>query len=44
MDEALTELGDYVLTRYRQMEADAESAIQAGIDDLRAHLAPSDES
>ena len=35
----LTTLGEYVLTRYRQMEADAERAIQAGVDDLRKHLA-----
>lgn len=39
----LTKLGSYVLARYRQMEADAESAIEAGVTDLRAHLAaPSD--
>lgn len=38
----LTELGVYVLERYRQMEADAEAAIEAGIDDLRSHLAGSE--
>ena len=35
----LTELGEFVLTRYRQMEADAERAIEAGVADLRQHLA-----
>ncbi|SDB48403.1 winged helix-turn-helix domain-containing protein [Bauldia litoralis] len=35
----LTELGEFVLARYRQMEADAESAIEAGVADLRQHLA-----
>ncbi|HET7717127.1 MAG TPA: LysR family transcriptional regulator [Bauldia sp.] len=37
----LTELGAHVLARYRQMEADAEAAIEAGIRDLRKHLARS---
>ena len=37
----LTELGAHVLTRYRQMEADAEAAIEAGVRDLRKHLARS---
>mgnify|MGYP000167650155 CR=1 FL=1 len=35
----LTELGTHVLARYRQMEADAEAAIEAGVTDLRALLA-----
>lgn len=35
----LTELGAHVLARYRQMEADAEAAIEAGVRDLRKHLA-----
>lgn len=35
----LTPLGEHVLTRYRQMEADAERAIEAGVTDLRKHLA-----
>ena len=35
----LTELGAYVLARYRQMEADAEAVIEAGVADLRSHLA-----
>jgi molybdate transport system regulatory protein len=35
----LTKLGDYVLKRYRKMEADAGKAIAAGISDLRKHLA-----
>ena len=35
----LTKLGDYVLKRYRKMEADAGKAIAAGIGDLRKHLA-----
>jgi len=36
----LTELGEHVLARYRQMETDAEAAIEAGVNDLRKHLAP----
>ena len=36
----LTELGEHVLTRYRQMESDAEAAIEAGVSDLRKHLSP----
>ena len=36
----LTPLGTHVLDRYRQMEADADAAIAAGIHDLQAHLAP----
>ena len=35
----LTTLGEHVLGRYRQMEADAEAAIAAGVRDLRKHLA-----
>ena len=35
----LTELGEHVLSRYRQMEADAEAVIAAGVRDLRKHLA-----
>jgi molybdate transport system regulatory protein len=35
----LTDLGHYVLDRYRQMENDADRAIEAGIADLRKHLA-----
>lgn len=35
----LTALGRYVLQRYRQMEEDAERVIEAGIADLRRHLA-----
>lgn len=35
----LTPLGEHVLARYRQMEADAVKAIEAGIADLRKHLA-----
>ena len=38
----LTELGTYVLDRYRQMEADAAAVIEAGIADLREHLAEPD--
>ena len=38
----LTDLGSHVLARYRQMEADAEAAIDAGIRDLQGLLAPSD--
>ncbi len=34
----LTDLGRYVLDRYRRMEADAEAAVAAGIGDLRKHL------
>jgi molybdate transport system regulatory protein len=34
----LTRLGKRVLRRYRQMEADANKAIGAGIADLRRHL------
>ena len=33
-------LGRHVLRRYRKMEADATRAIDAGIRDLRQHLAP----
>lgn len=36
----LTPLGEHVLARYRQMEADARSVIEAGVADLRRHLAP----
>ena len=36
----MTPLGHQVLTRYRQMEADAGKAIAAGIADLRRHLKP----
>lgn len=35
----LTELGTHVLDRYRQMESDAEAAIDAGVRDLQQHLA-----
>jgi molybdate transport system regulatory protein len=35
----LTELGEHVLARYRQMEADAGAVIDAGVRDLRKHLA-----
>ncbi len=35
----LTDLGSHVLDRYRQMEADAGAAIDAGIRDLRKQLA-----
>jgi molybdate transport system regulatory protein len=35
----LTALGRFVLDRYRQMENDADRAIEAGIADLRKHLA-----
>ena len=35
----LTDLGEHVLARYRQMEADAEAVIAAGVRDLRKHLA-----
>lgn len=35
----LSELGEHVLARYRQMEADAERAIEAGVADLRKCLA-----
>ena len=34
----LTDLGRYVLDRYRQMESDAEAAVAAGVADLRKHL------
>jgi len=34
----LTALGRHVLDRYRRMEADAEAAVAAGINDLRKHL------
>ena len=34
----LTRLGKRVLRRYREMEADANRAITAGVADLRAHL------
>ena len=36
----LTRLGRRILRRYRQMEADADNAIAAGIADLRRHLKP----
>ena len=36
----LTRRGQYVLKRYRRMEADAARAIEAGVADLRQHLAP----
>jgi molybdate transport system regulatory protein len=36
----LTELGEHVLARYRQMESDAEAAIEAGVRDLRKLLSP----
>ena len=35
----LTPLGELVLSRYRQMEADARGAIESGIAELRKHLA-----
>jgi molybdate transport system regulatory protein len=35
----LTPLGRRVLSRYRQMEADANRAIASGVADLRKHLA-----
>ncbi|MEJ0097248.1 MAG: LysR family transcriptional regulator [Bauldia sp.] len=35
---ALTELGRFVLERYRRMEADANAAIASGMADLRRHL------
>ena len=35
----LTPLGEHVLGRYRQMETDAGRVIEAGIADLRKHLA-----
>jgi molybdate transport system regulatory protein len=35
----LTPLGKRVLRRYREMEADANRAVEAGIADLRKHLA-----
>ena len=34
----LTRLGHRILSRYRQMEADANTAIGAGVEDLRRHL------
>lgn len=40
----LTELGAHVLARYRQMEADAETVIEAGVRDLRKHLSPAPDS
>jgi molybdate transport system regulatory protein len=40
----LTELGEHVLARYRQMESDAEAAIEAGVRDLRKHLSPAAEA
>jgi molybdate transport system regulatory protein len=36
----LTQRGRYVLQRYRRMEADAGKVIEAGVADLRKHLAP----
>ena len=38
----LTPLGRRVLTRYREMEAEAGKAIAAGVADLRRHLKPED--
>lgn len=38
----LTRLGHRVLGRYREMEADANRTIEAGIADLRRHLAKPD--
>jgi molybdate transport system regulatory protein len=35
----LTERGKYVLKRFRKMEADASKVIEAGVADLRKHLA-----
>ena len=35
---ALTSLGRLILRRYREMEADANRAIQSGVADLRQHL------
>jgi molybdate transport system regulatory protein len=35
---SLTRLGARILRRYREMEADANKAIAAGVADLRAHL------
>jgi molybdate transport system regulatory protein len=35
----LTRLGRRILRRYRNMEADANKAIRAGVADLRKHLA-----
>jgi molybdate transport system regulatory protein len=40
----LTTLGTHVLDRYRQMEADAEAAIAAGVRDLQEHLADTGDS
>jgi molybdate transport system regulatory protein len=34
----LTPLGHRVMTRYREMDRDANKAIRAGISDLKAHL------
>jgi molybdate transport system regulatory protein len=34
----LTQLGRYVLDRYRRMETDADKAIAAGVGDLRRRL------
>jgi len=39
----LTTLGGHVLARYRQMEADAEAAIDAGVRDLQGLLAAAPE-
>ncbi len=36
----LTALGRQVLERYREMEADADKAVAAGVADLRRHLKP----
>lgn len=38
----LTRLGRRVLSRYREMEADASDVIAAGINDLRRHLKKDD--
>ena len=35
----LTQLGKRILRRYREMEADARKVVDAGIADLRRHLA-----
>jgi molybdate transport system regulatory protein len=37
---ALTDLGRYVLDRYRRMEHDADKVVAAGVRDLRERLAP----
>ena len=40
----LTPLGQRVLMRFREMEADANEAVAAGIADLRGYLKPEDEA